>query len=148
MAKTSEMMPSKYLRKEDIDGDKLVTIKSIEKINIARDDAPPDYRWAMVFHEYQKPLILNPTNIQLCQNIFSSDESNDWLGKKIVLYVDPSVALKGKIVGGLRLRAPRQRSAQISTPSQQAAAAPTNELKGPPSGHPAAAADFDDDIPF
>jgi len=139
--KTSEMIPSKYLRKEDIDGDKLVTIKTIEKVNVAREDSAPEYRWAMMFQEFAKPLILNSTNIQICEAVFGSDDSDNWLGKKVVLYVDPTIQLKGKIVGGLRLRAPRARAAA------PAAAAQVNEAKGPPPGHPAAA-DFDDDIPF
>jgi hypothetical protein len=36
-----------------------------------------------------------------------SDNTDDWIGKQIVLFVDPSVSFAGKIVGGIRLRAPK-----------------------------------------
>lgn len=107
--KVHEMKESKFLKKEDVGPGALVTIKSIERENIAKEGADPEYKFVMYFEELDKPLVLNQTNIQLCQIACGgSDDSGDWIGSKIVLYNDPNVSFAGKIMGGLRVRKPKQ----------------------------------------
>lgn len=64
-------------------------------------------RWALHFRELDKPMILNSTNGQIIAKITGSEESDDWDGKQIVLYHDPNVSFGGKLVGGIRVRAPK-----------------------------------------
>lgn len=129
MAKTSEMLASKYLKKEDVGEGMLATISGFDKVNLALDGAPPQWKWVMQFSELDKPLVLNGTNIRLCEMIFNSGDTDDWIGNKIVLYNDPTIQFQGKFTGGIRLRAPKK-TVQASKPS------------------PKAIEDLDSDIPF
>ena len=103
MPKVSEMIVSKFLRKEDLeDGDDLiVTVK-----RIALEDMPGDQneqRWTCYFRELPKALVLNTTSIRTLEKAYGSD-TDDWIGKRVTLYVDPNVSFRGQVVGGLRLR--------------------------------------------
>ena len=125
----SKMTESKYLKQDDVgEGGKLVTIKGISRTNVAREDDDPEYKYVMAFVETDKPLVLNATNIQLCARACNSDDTDEWTGQKIVLYADPNVSYAGKLVGGIRIRAPKGAAAKP---------APTP-----------APADPDDSIPF
>jgi hypothetical protein len=112
MPKVHEMIQSKYLRKEDVDGEVVVTVKKFGQVNVAQEDQPEDLKWAVKFAEFKKPMVLNSTNIQLLEKIGGSDELNDCIDKQVTLYVDPSVSFGGKIVGGLRFRLPPKPSSQ------------------------------------
>ena len=105
--KASSMIPSKYLKKEDVEPPKLVTIKGLRQANVALDDQPADVKWIMAFHEFEKPMVLNSTNIQLLVKILDTDETDEWIGRKIVVYNDQNVSFAGKITGGIRVRAPK-----------------------------------------
>ena len=104
----SKMTESKYLKQEDVGEEgKLVTIESLKRTNVAREDDEPEWKYVMHFRETQKPLVMNATNIQLCARACGSDETDEWVGKRIVLYADPNVSYAGKLVGGIRIRAPK-----------------------------------------
>ncbi len=103
----SKMTESKYLKQDDVGDGKLVTVKGITRTNVAREDDEPEYKYTMAFLETDKPLVLNTTNIQLCARACGSEDTDDWIGKKIVLYTDPNVSYAGKLVGGIRIRAPK-----------------------------------------
>lgn len=107
MPKTSEMRESKFLKQSDIGAGALMTVTGCERHNVAKEGAEPEHKWCLAFEESEKPLVLNSINIQLCERIFASDDTDDWVGKRIVLYVDPTVSYAGKVVGGIRVRAPK-----------------------------------------
>jgi len=102
-----EMKESKYLKKEDAGEGKLVTIRSMEQSNVAMEDQPEELKWIVHFDEFQKGMVLNWTNIQLIAKAVGTEETNDWKGKKVVIYEDPNVSFGGKLVGGIRVRAPK-----------------------------------------
>ena len=127
--KTSQMITSKFLKQSDFPDDQICTIRGIKQENVGRDDAPaPEMRWTLYFREHEKPMVLNVTAIRVLEQAFG-DESDDWKGKQVTVYVDPNVSFQGKVVGGLRLRPVK--------PAKAAAPKP-------------APADFDDDkdLPF
>jgi hypothetical protein len=104
-----QLKDSKFLTKADVGRGVLVTIKGDAfQENVAKEGAPQDLKWCIEFDELEKPFIVNSTNGQLIAQITGSRESNTWAGHKIVLYDDPSVSFGGKLVGGIRVRAPRQ----------------------------------------
>jgi hypothetical protein len=107
MPRVHEMMESKFLKKEDVDKPVLATITHIDQQNVAMNGAEPELKWCMHFKELAKPLVLNPTNLQLCAKAFDSDDTDDWIGKKIGLYHEPNVSFGGKLVGGIRVKKPR-----------------------------------------
>ncbi len=112
LMKTSEMRESKFLKQTDVGAGMLMTVVGCEKHNVAKDGADPELKWCLAFEESDKPLVLNSINIQLLERIFNSDETDQWIGKKVVLYVDPSVSYQGKVVGGIRVRAPKKLAAK------------------------------------
>lgn len=113
-----EMKESKYLKKEDVGEGKLVTIAGMEQQNVAMEDQPPDLKWLIHFHEFQKGMVLNWTNIQLIAKALGTEETDDWKGKKIVLFEDANVSFGGKLVGGIRVRAVRKQ-AQEAKPVEE-----------------------------
>jgi hypothetical protein len=118
MPKVSEMRESKFLKQTDVGAGALMTITGCHQHNVAMQGAEPDLKWCLSFHESDKPLVLNSTNAQLCEKALGSDDTDDWVGKQIVLYTDPNVSYGGKVVGGIRVRAPKTKLA--STPVKKA----------------------------
>jgi len=95
------MIQSKFLRKDDVDDDVIVTIKDVSLEDMPGDSG--EQRWVLAFRELPKGLVLNTTSIRVLEKAFGQD-SDDWRGQKVSLYVDPNVSFKGQVVGGLRLR--------------------------------------------
>jgi hypothetical protein len=108
MAKISEMLPSNYLKQTDFPEDYVVTVRAIERKNIAMDGKPADYKWLAHYNEFEKPMVLNATNIQLMAKACGSDDTDDWIGKQVIVYVDENVSFGGELVGGLRIRKHKQ----------------------------------------
>jgi len=106
--KISEMKESKYLKKEDVGDGLIATIAMLDKKNVALPNEPPEEKYIMIFEEDLNPLVLNWTNIQLCAQACGSQETDDWIGKQIILYNDPNVSFAGKITGGVRIRPAKQ----------------------------------------
>lgn len=108
MPKISEMRESKFLKQGDVGKGALMTVTGCEKHNVAMSGADPEEKWCLEFQETDKPLVLNMTNMQLCARVFGSEDTDEWIGKRIVLYTDPNVVYAGKVVGGIRVRAPKK----------------------------------------
>src|SRR3990167_2786224 len=115
MPRVGDMIESKFLKKEDVGGERgvLVTISGCQQANVAMPGADPEMKWTLSFQELDKPLVMNSTNLHACALGLSSDNTDDWMGKKVVLYADPNVSFGGKLVGGIRLRAPRTQAAPV-----------------------------------
>lgn len=135
MPRVTDMIESKYLKQADVPDPVIVTVTKIGKINIAKEGDPPEDKWAVRFKEFQKPMLLNSTNIKLLEKACGSDDTDDWVGKEVILYTDDSVSFGGQVVGGLRIRK-QQQAPQRKAPTQ----APYDD------GRPLA--EMDDDIPF
>jgi hypothetical protein len=119
MPKISEMRESKFLKKEDVGRGVLGTISGCDQMNVAMEGAGQELKWCLHFRELEKPLVLNSTNIQLCAQICGSEDTDDWKGKSIVLYVDPNVSYGGKLIGGIRIRAPKPGAVTAPPPPSQ-----------------------------
>ena len=130
MPRTGEMIQSKNLKTADEPDPVIVTITKVGKVNLAKEDAAPEFKWAIRFKEFQKPMVLNSTNIKVCEKVLGSDNTDDWVGKEIVLYTDDNVTFGGELVGGLRFKG--QEKAPV-----KAAAKPAGKFD-----------DMADDIPF
>ena len=123
----SELKESKFLKKEDVDPAVLVTITEVTQENIAKEGAPVELKWCLHVDEFDKPLVLNSTNGQLIARITGSEDSDGWLGKKIVLFHDPNVTFGGQLVGGIRVRAPKLKAPRNVPMSQQKAVEPDED---------------------
>ena len=105
MPNVNDLKNSKYLAKEDVMPDKIVTIESYTETDVSMDDKPTDMKWTLKFKEFDKPMVLNKTNGMLIKAITGSGEFDDWIGKKVVLWNDTSVMFAGEFTGGIRVRA-------------------------------------------
>ena len=102
--KISEIKNSRFLTKEDCADGIVVTIGKVVQDNVATPDQPAEMKYTLEFEEELKPLVLNSTNAQLIALFLGSDETDDWQGKRVVLFNDEGVSFAGKIVGGIRAR--------------------------------------------
>lgn len=116
---------SKYLAGADV-GERgiLVTIKAVAKQRVGQGASAKD-ACIIYFHETMtpdhkpiKPMVCNKTNASRIAQMTGHTQNVDrnWVGAKIVVYFDPNVEFGGKLVGGLRVRAPRN---QAQAPIQQ-----------------------------
>lgn len=121
----AELKESKFLKKEDCGSGILVTIKGVTQENVAKEGAPQELKWCLHVAESEKPLVLNSTNGQIIAAITGSDDTDNWQGHKIVLYHDPNITFGGKLVGGIRARAPRNQAPKPQAPIAQRQAVPT-----------------------
>lgn len=124
--KASAMLESKYLKQSDVEEDTTVTVRSLKRVNVARDDEEPEYRWTALFKEFEKPMVLNATNIKRMAKALG-DDTDEWIGKQVVVYVDPDIEFGGNIVGGLRVRATKSKA---SAPRNAETDDPFGELGG------------------
>jgi hypothetical protein len=103
--KISDMVPSSYLKQADFDeSGMIVTVDRLERKNVARDDEAPEEKWIIHFREYDKGMVLNSTNINGLAKACGSEETDEWPGREVVVYVDPNVGFGGKTTGGLRIK--------------------------------------------
>jgi hypothetical protein len=70
MPKVHQMIPSKYLKREDVGRGVLATIKNIQQVEVGKDDEAT-LKWALFFNELEKPMTLNVTNITLLDGLES-----------------------------------------------------------------------------
>jgi hypothetical protein len=93
-----------------------------------------------------KALVLNATNKDVLRKLFGP-ETDEWIGKSVTLYSDPSVMFGGRRVGGIRVRemdpvAPKPKPAPQHSPGHQARR-PAPAQAPAPANEP-----IDDSIPF
>lgn len=112
MPNINDLKKSNFLKKNDCEPPILVTIKSYEEMNVAKEGVEPELKWALHFEELEKPLVLNSTKGQIIAGITKAEDFDGWIGHKIVLYHDPNIAFGGRLVGGIAVRAPRNQPAK------------------------------------
>lgn len=111
MPDISQMSESKYLKRADVGRGKLLTITECLQQNVAKESEKPEMKWVLFFAEEDKGMVLNRTNAELVAMFTGERNSDNWGGHKIVAYDDPTISFGGKIVGGIRVRAPRNQTA-------------------------------------
>mgnify|MGYP006974888954 CR=1 FL=1 len=104
MPRIHEMKSSKFLKREDVGSGIGGIIESVSQENVAKEGVDPELKWCLHFSNIDKPLVLNSTNMTLIAKFLGSDNTDDWIGKKIILYDDPAVSFGGKLTGGIRVR--------------------------------------------
>ncbi len=101
----SEAFPSKYLGKDNLKSPLTVTINNVTQETIESDN---EQQLKAVIHFQEdgvKPFICNVGNWMTIEDAYG-EESDDWTGKRIELFVDPTVQFGGKRIGGVRVRIP------------------------------------------
>ena len=127
--KRSDAFPSNYIGKDDVPDPVIAIIDDVERQPIRNDAGGTDDKPVMTFaHGQFKPLILNNINWMTLEDAYGED-SDDWRGKPVEIYVDPSVMFAGRRVGGVRLRIPTaDASRPVPRKPSRPAAPPVSDL--------------------
>jgi len=106
-----KLFPSVFLAAHDLDGkDVTLTIRALVQEELKTDRGGED-KWILYFEEtakkaksprMEKRMVMNKTNAKTIMAIHGS-ETDDWVGKKIVLYPTKTPAF-GEIVDCIRVR--------------------------------------------
>jgi hypothetical protein len=111
--------------------EKRLTIASVAEEVV--NDETGEKKWVMRFNGARKGLGLNTENLSWCgANL--GQHTDQWIGRSVILFVNPDVRFGKERVGGLRLK--------LAT----ASLAPSSP-RSPPVD-PTTVGDFDDEIPF
>lgn len=120
----SKYRNSKWLKKEDVaqldEQERIVTVEAIVEEQVGDDIKPVVY-----FKGIDKGWAINMTGLEALSEMTESQDTDDFVGIRVEIYVDPDVRYAGKRVGGIKIRV-----------------AP---LRKPPKGP---GDDFDDSIPY
>lgn len=99
---------SSFLGKQHIDPDKdlVVTISEVEAKEVQNGRGGKEIKRIMYFVEPEvRPMILNVTNGRTIEKLLGTPYTEEWSGKQIAIWVDPSVNNpSGNGNGGLRVR--------------------------------------------
>ncbi len=104
--KVGQLFPNKYMSKEDVPDPVTLVIADCLMESIEFDgtrDVKPMIQWT---DEQTKPMILNRANAAVIASAYG-DDTEQWAGKPVTVYVDGSVMYMGRMVGGLRVRVPQ-----------------------------------------
>ena len=102
--KLADLKNSKFLTKEDCGDGIVVTFKRFYQDNVSSPGQAADIKWIAELEEGCKDWVLNPTNGALIAKFLGSDDSDDWIEKKVVAYNDETVMFAGEVKGGIRVR--------------------------------------------
>lgn len=129
---------SNFLKAEDLQGKKpVLTIASADVVEKDYGDGQgPKKQVVLAFNGTDKVLGLNRTNANRIAELTGSDDSDDWVGRTIKLFVE-QVTFQNKTVPAIRI------FPELPEANNGAAqAAPAQQFSGTPT------ADENDDIPF
>jgi hypothetical protein len=104
--KSGEVYPSKYLKAEELDDELTVTITKVVMEELESKDRGKHDKPVAYFKEVEKGLVINKTNWSIIARIHG-DESDDWIGKQITLFV-MDVEAFGEMVNAIRVKPPRK----------------------------------------
>lgn len=101
--KFTDAFPGNWLKSEDLgDEDHVVTIEEVVTEVVGQgEQAKP--KLVIKFKEFDKRLVCNVTNARQIAKIHG-DETDNWEGKKITLWVNPDVQFAGETVSAIRVR--------------------------------------------
>lgn len=134
MPKISEEFSSNWLKSADLNGkETVVTINSIEIESFKEEDGTKKKKVILAFDELDQKLIVNTTNRDVLVELYG-DDTDDWVGQKISLYVTKTT-FAGKRVDGLRIR-DRVPKGKAPAPKGKAVAVPQDNDSEDEEGEP------------
>lgn len=96
-----------FIKKDDLAaGPQRFTIQGVSKTTFeAKNGQPAEDVLQLELDERQ--FSLNKTNIKILIGAHGG-KTDGWIGKSVILYVDPNVMFGGRLVGGVRVQIPDQ----------------------------------------
>ena len=132
MPRGSDVYRNPWLKAEDLEDDEQTFTITGSDLHEFKDDAGRSKaQIVLMFHETDKKFGLNVTNYGVLKDVFGSDDSDDWHGRRVVLFVTQTTMTDGRRVDCLRIkRKATERMLQEDTSRQQ-------RRQQPPAGKPA-----------
>jgi hypothetical protein len=93
---------SNFLKKEDLSSPAKVKIASIDLMKFEQD-GKTQHKIIIEFEGKDKKLACNKTNARTIGAIHGA-ETDNWIGKEITIYNDPTVSMGDQVVGGIRVQ--------------------------------------------
>ena len=94
---------SRWLKKEDVlalsPAERRTIIDRIEEEDVGDEQKP-----VCCFRGIEKGWPINMTALETLEELTGSDDTDDYAGAAVEVYVDPSVKFQGKRCGGIKLR--------------------------------------------
>jgi|694.fasta_scaffold97572_3 hypothetical protein len=87
-----------------------LTIKDVKPEEVIDPSKKKRFKPIIYWHENVKPMVCNSTNARTIAKIFGSHRHENWIDKKITLYVDPKVNSPQGVVEGIRVKYVTQQS--------------------------------------
>lgn len=95
---------SNYVKAKDVTKSQTLTVSAVEAKEFT-NDGKTKTSLVIFFKELEQGVVACKESLSQLIEIFGTDETDDWAGKKVVLFHDVNVKYAGKRVGGLRFRA-------------------------------------------
>lgn len=160
MPRGDEVYVSKWLKASDlVDDEMTLTITGSDITTFKERNGDTKQQIYLEFEETEKPLGLNKTNYSVLQSIFRSPETDDWVGKKIVIFVTQTdmqgqtvdcIRIKRKATETLNAGLEKQRKAQAAEQARRQPQPPSDRQRPVRATAPLTQeeVDADDDEPF
>ena len=90
-----EILPSTYIASADLDdgqgGFKAVTVTITDAYEdvLVGDKRPKDECLLLKLQEFDRPMVMNKTNASACETVLGTPYPAEWVGKRMILSVDP-----------------------------------------------------------
>jgi hypothetical protein len=95
---------SSYLRAADVTQPVTITVERVVEETVGRP-GKSERKLVLHYRGGTKVVVLSKTMLGQLVEILKSDDTDDWAGKRVVMFQDPDVDFEGKRVGGIRFRA-------------------------------------------
>jgi hypothetical protein len=107
--KRSQVFPSNYFGKADVEEGPVTGIIASVIVDTIKSDHGEESKPILHFTARLRPMILNLVNWNTLEAAYGED-SDDWGGKQVEMYFDPTVMFGKERVGGVRVRIPKVES--------------------------------------
>ena len=87
----NQAFPGKYLKKDDFEEPKVMTIKDVSVQNVAGEGQPEEVKPVVFFAEDARGLVLNKTNAGTLEMVFKTAETDEWVGRQVEVFNDLTV---------------------------------------------------------
>lgn len=100
-----DVYTSKWLKADDLGDDEATFTIVGSGVNIFKEqNGTEKQQLTLSFRETEKEFGLNLTNYRVLEGIFKSDETEDWHGNQVVLFVTQTTMIDGRSVDCLRVK--------------------------------------------
>ena len=147
MPRGSDVYKNPWLKAEDLQDDEDTFTITGSDLHTFQDQQTGKEKAQIVlsFRETDKKFGLNVTNFGVLKDIFGSDDSDDWHGHKVVLFVTQTSMTDGRAVDCLRVK--RKATEKLRDQKRASTSKPARSQQPQPITQAEVDAD-DEDLPF